>query len=41
MDAMVKQLMEKETLNKDEVSEIFQTIAKVKITGSGKSLRLA
>ncbi len=41
MDAMVKQLMEKETLNKDEVSEIFKTIAKVKITGSGKSLRLA
>ena len=41
MDAMVKQLMEKETLNKDEVADIFKTIAKVKITGSGKSLRLA
>ena len=41
MDAMVKQLMEKETLNKEEVAEIFKTIAKVKITGSGKSLRLA
>ena len=38
---MVKQLMEKETLNKDEVADIFKTIAKVKITGSGKSLRLA
>ena len=41
MDAMVKQLMEKETLNKEEVADIFKTIAKVKITGSGKSLRLA
>ena len=41
MDVMVKQLMEKETLNKEEVAEIFKTIAKVKITGSGKSLRLA
>jgi len=38
---MVKQLMEKETLNKEEVADISKTIAKVKITGSGKSLRLA
>ena len=26
MDAMVKQLMEKETLNKDEVAEVFKSI---------------
>ena len=41
MDAMVKQLMEKETLNKDEVADVFKSIKKVKISGTGKSLKLA
>jgi hypothetical protein len=41
MDAMVKQLMDKETLNKDEVAEVFKSIKKVKISGTGKSLKLA
>lgn len=41
MDAMVNLLMEKETINKDEVAEVFKSIKKVKIQGTGKSLRLA
>jgi cell division protease FtsH len=41
MDAMVNLLLEKETINKDEVAEVFKTIKKVKIQGTGKSLRLA
>jgi cell division protease FtsH len=41
MDAMVKLLMEKETINKDEVAEVFKSIKKVKIQGSGNNLRLA
>jgi len=41
MDAMVDLLMEKETINKDEVAEVFKAIKKVKIHGTGKSLRLA
>ena len=41
MDAMVKQLMEKETLNKDEVADVFKSIKKVKISGTGKTLKLA
>ena len=41
MDAMVNLLMEKETINKDEVAEVFKAIKKVKIQGTGKSLRLA
>ena len=41
MDSMVKLLMEKETINKDEVAELFKSIKKVKILGTGKNLRLA
>ena len=41
MDAMVKLLMEKETINRDEVAEVFKSIKKVKIQGTGKNLRLA
>ena len=41
MDAMVEELMEKETIDREEVSNIFQSIKKVKIQGSGKTLKLA
>jgi len=41
MDAMVKLLIEKETINKDEVAEVFKSIKKVKIQGTGRNLRLA
>ena len=41
MDAMVKLLMEKETINRDEVAEVFKSIKKVKIQCNGKNLRLA
>ena len=41
MDAMVEVLMEKETIDREEVSNIFQSIKKVKIQGSGKTLKLA
>ena len=38
---MVKELMEKETLNKNAVAEVFKTIKKVKISRTRKSLKLA
>ena len=41
MDDMVKLLLEKETINKEEVAEVFKSIKKVKITGSGTTLKLA
>ena len=41
MDAMVEVLMEKETIDREEVSRIFKSIKKVKINGSGKTLKLA
>ena len=41
MDAMVDVLMEKETIDRDEVSKIFKSIKKVKVQGSGKTLKLA
>ena len=41
MDAMVEVLMEKETIDREEVSRIFKSIKKVKIHGSGKTLKLA
>ena len=41
MDAMVKELMEKETLNKNDVAEVFKTIKKVKISGTGRNLKIA
>ena len=41
MEAMVQLLMEKETINKDEVAEVFKTIKKVSIKGTGKTLKLA
>ena len=41
MDDMVKLLLEKETINKEEVAEVFKSIKKVKITGSGATLKLA
>ena len=40
MDAMVEVLMEKETIDREEVSRIFNSIKKVKIHGSGKKLRI-
>ncbi len=41
MDMMVNLLLEKETINREEVAEVFKTIKKVKVLGSGKDLRLA
>ena len=41
MDAMVEVLMEKETIDREEVSRIFKSIKKVKINGSGKTFKLA
>jgi cell division protease FtsH len=41
MEAMVQLLMEKETINKDEVAEVFKAIKKVSIKGTGKTLKLA
>lgn len=41
MDDMVNLLLEKETINKEEVAEVFKSIKKVKITGNGKTLKLA
>ena len=40
MDAMVEVLMEKETIDRDEVARIFNSIKKVKIHGSGRTLKL-
>ena len=41
MEDMVKVLMEKETIDREEGARIFNTIKKVNITGSGKNLKLA
>ena len=41
MEDMVKVLMEKETIDREEVAKIFNKIKKVNITGSGKNLKLA
>ena len=41
MDMMVKILIEKETIDKDEVTKIFNSIKKVKIIGTGASLKIA
>ena len=41
MEDMVKVLMEKETIDREEVARIFNKIKKVHITGSGKNLKLA
>ncbi len=41
MEEMVKVLMEKETIDREEVARIFNKIKKVNITGSGKNLKLA
>jgi cell division protease FtsH len=40
MDAMVEALIEQETINREEVSKLFKSIKKVKIQGSGKTLKL-
>ena len=40
MDAMVEVLIEKETIDRDEVARIFNSIKKVKIHGSGRTLKL-
>ena len=40
MDAMVDILMEKETIDREEVSKVFKSIKKVKVQGSGKTLKL-
>ena len=41
MEAMVKVLIEKETIDKDEIAKIFSSIGKVNIKGSGANLKLA
>ena len=41
MEDMVKVLMEKETIDREDVARIFNKIKKVNITGSGKNLKLA
>ena len=40
MDAMVDILMEKETIDREEVAKVFKSIKKVKVQGSGKTLKL-
>ncbi len=41
MEIMVKVLIEKETIDKDEVAKIFKSVNKVKIKGTGPTLKLA
>ncbi len=41
MEEMVKVLIEKETIDREEVVRIFNKIKKVQISGSGKNLKLA
>ena len=41
MEIMVKVLIEKETIDKDEVAKIFKSVNKVKIRGTGTALKLA
>ena len=41
METMVKVLIEKETIDKDEVAKIFSSIRKVNIKGTGANLKLA
>ena len=41
MEEMVKVLMEKETIDREEVARIFNKIKIVQISGSGKNLKLA
>ena len=41
METMVKVLMEKETIDKDEVAKIFSSVKKVNIKGTGPTLKLA
>ena len=41
MEEMVKVLMEKETIDREEVARIFNKIKKVQISGSGKNLKLS
>ena len=40
MDAIVDILMEKETIDREEVAKVFKSIKKVKVQGSGKTLKL-
>lgn len=40
MDTMVDILMEKETIDREEVAKVFKSIKKVKVQGSGKTLKL-
>ena len=41
MEIMVKVLIEKETIDRDEVAMIFKSVKKVKIKGTGPTLKLA
>ena len=41
MEIMVKVLIEKETIDRDEVAKIFKSVNKVKIKGTGPTLKLA
>ena len=41
METMVKVLIEKETIDKDEIAKIFSSIGKVNIKGTGATLKLA
>ena len=41
MEIMVKVLIEKETIDRDEIAKIFKSVNKVKIRGTGTTLKLA
>ena len=41
MEIMVKVLIEKETIDRDEVAKVFKSVNKVKIKGTGPTLKLA
>ena len=41
MEIMVKVLIEKETIDRDEIAKIFKSVNKVKIRGTGTALKLA
>ena len=41
MKSMVNTLMEKETIDKDIIKQLFKTVPKVKLIGTGSSIKLA
>ena len=40
MKSMVVTLMEKETINRDLIKQLFKTVPKVKLLGTGSSIKL-